>query len=424
MTNIADFLTAGIFVVDEDLNIIYWNKWLTMQTHIKEEDAIGKRLGEVFPYINEPTLRRKVKTCISLNANTFFNPPEGYLIKIKNERVIETLLEYSYQTVKIVPYDQEKRHALIIIDDQTAIKEAYLKVEKLKNEAENYLEIIDKHVCTLITDENGIIMSASTAMLKLVGYEETELVGKNPNILRHPDTSKNIFKQLWTTLQSGGVWRGEYKNINKYGEEYWVRSIIFPIPNSKTIRYQAIMEDVSDKKKLEAISITDELTGLYNRRHFNSLFAIDLQKAKAKKCKFIFLMFDVDHFKGYNDYYGHQKGDVVLSSIAKALSTTVAEHGECFRLGGEEFGVITGGMDSKSCSEFAEKIRAAIESLGIENIRNSASSFVTASIGIYLVDFSDKNIGSVDAKMIYARADEALYKAKASGRNQFVFWSP
>jgi|GEM_PF-2559915 len=423
LMDIADFITAGIFISDEDLRIKSWNKWLILHTNIKEEDAVDRRIDELFRYINSGTLKRKIRTCLSLNTNTFYNPPEGYLIKIKNDRVIETPLEYAYQTIKIIPYDLNKRLALIIVDDQTAIKEAYLKLEKLKNEADNHLDIIDKNVCTVIVDNKGVITDVSFAMCKLSGYDRSEIIGSKPNIFRHHETDNIVFRRLWSTLQSGGTWRGEYKNLKKNGETYWIKSTVFPVPNARSIKYQAIVEDVTDRKKLETISITDELTGLFNRRHFNSLFAIELQKAKYGDDTFAFFMLDIDHFKGYNDYYGHLNGDAVLSNVAKVIKEIANDYGESFRLGGEEFGVMVSGVERLEIEKLAESIRREIEALGIENSRNSASKFITASIGVFFLDFSTTKSKKIDTKDVYAKADGALYEAKNSGKNRFVFSS-
>jgi diguanylate cyclase (GGDEF)-like protein/PAS domain S-box-containing protein len=420
MDKVADFLTVGIMLVNEDLTILSFNKWLCIHTGIKEEEACGKRLPVLFDYISEATLKRKVKTALSMNTNTFYNPPNGHFIKIKNERVMESLLEYAYQSVKIVPFDTAKKEALLIIEDHTAIKEAYSKLEDLKDKAEFYLDTIDKNVYTLTTDDHGIITDISAAMCRVSGYKKEELIGLRSSALKHPDTSPNVYKYLWSTISSGGTWKGELRNSAKNGKEYWVRSTIFPVleKNGKTI-YKAILEDITDKKKIEKISITDELTGLFNRRHFNKTFPIELQRCTVEKKSFIFVMLDVDHFKKYNDTYGHLKGDEVLSSIGKTLDRMVHGIGYAFRLGGEEFGLIATGIDLANVGKFAENIRASIEALGIEHKNNTASLFVTASIGLCTVDFEKKQ-DEIDAKEIYAKADEALYASKEFGRNRFT----
>jgi len=417
---ITDLLTSGIIVLDADLNILVFNKWLSLLTGIKEQDACGKKLTELFNYISETTLKRKIKTALSMNTNTFYSPPNGHFIKIKNERVVETALEYAYQSVKIIPFDISKNEVLLIIEDHTAVKEAYSKLEELKNKAEFYLDTIDKNVYTLTTDDRGVILDISEAMCRVSGYAKEEIIGLRSSILKHPDTNPSVYKYLWSTISSGGTWKGELRNRGKDGKDYWVRSTIFPLveKSGKTV-YKAILEDVTDKKRIETISITDELTGLFNRRHFNKTFPIELQRCAMEKQSFIFAMLDIDYFKKYNDTYGHMKGDDVLSNIGKILEDITRGIGYAFRLGGEEFGLIVAGVDLANVGKFAETIRASIEGLSIENKNNTASKYVTASIGLCTVDFNKKHKG-LDPKEIYAKADEALYASKNFGRNRFT----
>jgi diguanylate cyclase (GGDEF)-like protein len=102
-------------------------------------------------------------------------------------------------------------------------------------------------------------------------------------------------------------------------------------------------------KIVEQLSITDELTGIYNRRHFNKLFQEELKNAFSEKQPLSFFMFDIDHFKQYNDYYGHQKGDDVLKTIGIIMKAQKERDTDLFfRLGGEEFGVLFSREDEES----------------------------------------------------------------------------
>ncbi len=126
---------------------------------------------------------------------------------------------------------------------------------------------------------------------------------------------------------------------------------------------------------------------------------------------------DIDHFKQYNDTYGHQAGDKVLENIGKTLKSSLKRGSDfAFRLGGEEFGIIFSDLNESESSIFANLVRKNIEKLQIEHKNNSASSYVTASMG--LIVQKEKDILSDDE--IYKLADDALYQAKESGRNRVV----
>ena len=128
-------------------------------------------------------------------------------------------------------------------------------------------------------------------------------------------------------------------------------------------------------------------------------------------------MLDVDHFKQYNDHYGHQKGDVLLATIGQTLQKILARASDsCFRLGGEEFGVIFIDMAPEEGYAFAEKILAAIEGLSIEHQWSKVAPVITVSMGLLSVTPGP----GITVDEIYKMANEALYSAKEKGRNQVV----
>jgi diguanylate cyclase (GGDEF)-like protein len=168
-------------------------------------------------------------------------------------------------------------------------------------------------------------------------------------------------------------------------------------------------------KLIEKNAITDDLTGLFNRRYFNQIFPESLQLARKNNRSISFIMLDIDYFKKYNDNYGHQKGDQVLAEIGKTIKVTCQYSSNIpLRLGGEEFGIIllkTGHQESK---RVADRIRREIEELKISHAFNDASAYVTASCG--LVSCAEVT-SHVDMDELYKLADKALYIAKEKGRN-------
>ena len=291
---------------------------------------------------------------------------------------------------------------------------------KMLDETRLHLDLMNRYIITSRTNKKGIITEVSDAFCKISGYTEEELVGKPQSIVRHPDMPKQTFKELWDTIQSGKIWSGEIKNRAKDGTEYWTHSTIEPIflDNSKQeiddiIAYSSIRIDITDKKRIEKISITDGLTNLYNRRYFNMTLPEKLDESKNKNSYIGFIIFDVDHFKQYNDTYGHQAGDDVLIALGSTIKKSTGEGNIAFRLGGEEFGVIFFDLDKKQSLEYANGIKDNIENLKIKHEKNSASDFITASMGLILL--KDEYL---DIDEIYKKADEALYFAKENGRNQ------
>ncbi|MEY4504432.1 MAG: hypothetical protein RL154_726 [Pseudomonadota bacterium] len=418
MLGIADQLTNGFLIVDESLNIIDWNKWLVAHTGIPKSDAIGKNLIELFPYIDEIALKRKVKTTISVKTPAFYSTNSGYLIKISKEKLLGQTYDYMIQQIKITSIEN---YAAIIINDHTEIQEAYRRLENLKNQATHYVEIIDRYVNTILTDKNGIIRNVSAAMCELSGYDKEHLIGSRVSVLRHPDTPNDLYQKLWNTISQGKVWQGELKNLNKNGEIFFVKSAIFPIDGYfSDSSYQAVLEDITDKKKIESLTIIDDLTKLYNRRYFNNVFLKELGSAKRNENIFAFFMIDIDFFKQYNDEYGHKAGDDTLFIVAQGIANTLKRSGDlAFRLGGEEFGVIACFKAEDEPILLGELLRQAVYDLQIPHKGNN-HNFVTISIGIE--SYNAKNYNNQDDLQteIYSKADFALYRAKKLGRNRVL----
>lgn len=164
---------------------------------------------------------------------------------------------------------------------------------------------------------------------------------------------------------------------------------------------------------IEQISITDELTGLYNRRYFNKLFLDEVDKAAADKRHLTYLMLDIDYFKKYNDTYGHYEGDSVLRRVGQLLNE-LAERadGVAFRLGGEEFGIVVAGFTPQQSREYAEAIRRSIAELRIQHELSPEYGRITVSIGVAAV-----LVDGLREEDIYKLGDDALYQSKAEGRN-------
>ena len=290
------------------------------------------------------------------------------------------------------------------------------QINNINSQMKKYIKIVDENVLTSSTDLDGNITYASEAFCKISGYSKDELIGTNHRIIRHSDMKESTYKELWETITSGKTWKGEIKNKKKNGDYYWVKASISPVFDNKgeIISYTAVREDITDKKIIEEISITDGLTNIYNRRYFDEIFPKIINEAKRKNELIAFLFMDIDHFKQYNDNYGHQKGDEVLINFAACLKQSLHRSSDyTFRLGGEEFAVVYQMETKEKAVEFANNLRKNIENLKIEHKYSSVSSYITASMGLIC-----KNANEIVIDEIYKQADDLLYQAKRSGRNQ------
>jgi diguanylate cyclase (GGDEF)-like protein len=173
------------------------------------------------------------------------------------------------------------------------------------------------------------------------------------------------------------------------------------------------------ESELLLLARTDGLTGLNNRRTLGEILDQEWRRASRSSSVFSLLFVDIDRFKAYNDTYGHQAGDDALAAVAKCISDNIRRSTDtAARYGGEEFVVVLPDTTPEGAALLAEKIRAAISDLAIEHA-SSEYGRVTASIGA--AAWTSENDGDVTA--VIRAADEALYKAKATGRNKVALFS-
>lgn len=168
-------------------------------------------------------------------------------------------------------------------------------------------------------------------------------------------------------------------------------------------------------KKLEELAVTDQLTALYNRRFFNTVFPTELQRAKREELPLTYMLIDIDFFKHYNDTYGHLAGDAALKQVGKCLAGACRRSSDmAFRLGGEEFGILASGLDEQQATQFAEIIREEIAGLNISHDHSAEHPQITISLGLVCkVPAPGDN-----PEDFFTMADRRLYLAKAKGRNR------
>ncbi len=281
------------------------------------------------------------------------------------------------------------------------------------------VDALDPHLLSVNIDHNILITEVTEALCQATGFNSDDLVGKPLMALGSPlENSPNSMKHVWETLETGNSWKGDIRILKKDGSALWTEAVVSPMrrKNDDNDGYTIIYQDVTSRKHFENLASHDELTGLYNRRHFNNTVPALLKTAHDDKQVFSLLLLDVDNFKKYNDTYGHPAGDKVLAAIGRELKAAFQRNNDMvFRLGGEEFGASIVVSASADALAIARKILKRIRDLGIEHEHNPPG-VVTVSIGVKSVGAGEK----YDLKTVYEKADRALYNAKESGRNKIV----
>lgn len=281
-----------------------------------------------------------------------------------------------------------------------------------------YRAAVDAAAIFSETDKSGIITYVNEQFCDISGYSAQELIGQNHRILNSGQHPPEFFIDMWKKVSRGQVWKGEICNRKKDGSLYWVESTIVPMyddASQRVQKYVSIRFDVTEKRKfLETLqwhAEHDELTGLPNRFLLSKALDQAIVKAKSQPSTVAVGVLDLDGFKQINDRYGHEIGDRLLVAVADRLKHSMRIEDTVARLGGDEFVLILGVRDPKVLESALQRLLAALSAV---YIIDGIGINISASIGVTLYPNDNEN-----ADTLLRHADQAMYKAKQSGRNCF-----
>ena len=278
--------------------------------------------------------------------------------------------------------------------------------------AENAWEVI------WTMDLDGKITYVSPAVERMRGITPEEAMRQSLDEIHPPESAASVadyYRQVFAAIEAGTeppMFRGENEYYRKDGSIMTGELQVIPHldGSGKVIELIGVTRDISERKVFEAelrnLAVTDTLTGVWNRRHGTELLTADLSARRPGQALSL-LMLDIDHFKTINDTFGHQAGDHVLIEIASRLRRSLRGSDMVARWGGEEFVVLLRDCALPDALRLAEDIRAAIAELPF-----GAMGSLTVSVGV-----AEARAGE-DLTTWLERADQALYRAKRSGRNE------
>lgn len=278
----------------------------------------------------------------------------------------------------------------------------------------------------MIASADKVIIKVNKAFTKITGYSASEAVGQKTSLLKSDKQDSSFYRQMWNTLNRFQYWQGEILNKRKNGEIYPEWLSIFEKQNSQheTENYIAVFSDITERKTAETrihfMAYYDALTGLTNRVLLQDRINNAIDQSLRDNELFAVIMLDLDRFKVINDSLGHVAGDELLKVMAKRLLDCTREEDTVTRLGGDEFIILLPclGRSKKEATEnvakVAEKVRQKLaEPVMIENHELQ----ITASIGIVI--FTENATSS----NLIKDADNALYRAKDLGRDNYQFYT-
>lgn len=379
--------------------IVYANKAFLEMTGYSEEEILGKNPNILQGAGTSREVISRLRHC--LNEGIYF---QGSTINYRKDG-----RPYSVEW-NISPVRNKSGVVTHFISVQQDIS-SLIAAQKTAQLFAHVLNATDDGV--LITDSYGAIQFVNKGFEKITGYSISEVLGRNPNILKSGQQDAYFYDEMWAALKKGQSYRETFVNINKYNETIYCDETITPLTDEfeNITHYVSIFRDqttkVLEEQNFREMVRFDHVTGALTRAAGELALEKAFIQAVESKFPVAIVLADIDHFKKVNDTWGHSTGDVILRKVADAFSSVLRASDSVVRWGGEEFLLIFSGCSLEKALPLAERCRLFIQ----ENCKHKGS-IITISLGI-----GELQIGEALPDLI-ERVDKALYRAKKFGRNQ------
>jgi diguanylate cyclase (GGDEF)-like protein/PAS domain S-box-containing protein len=335
-----------------------------------------------------------------------------------------------------VPTEEIVRPLEIFANLISEIIQKHKLAKKISESEEKYRELVTNiKIGIFRATPEGKILEANPAAVEMFGYTNAVkfLNVNKTDLYDNPEDYSHFIDEL----QEKGIVKNEDFTLKREnGDLFWasITSAAIKDKSEKIIYYDTVIEDITERKKLEEevkrLSVTDELTGLYNRRYFNQNLPDEIKTAERWRSALSLIMIDIDDFKQYNDMYLHLEGDEVLKETARVISHVIRKDMDwAARFGGDEFVIILPGINSSEASIVAERLRRFVYSIKFKP--KSAIVHKTISLGVAHCIYSESRPARSSARGyptnyekvatdLTILADKALFSAKNTGRNKVI----
>jgi diguanylate cyclase (GGDEF)-like protein/PAS domain S-box-containing protein len=431
LQHLIDAIPALLFIVDDDVRVLHLNAAASSVVGPDKKAVLLKRGGDVLHciYANETPggcgRSSFCSDCVIRNAvgKAFQSEPvfnEKVNIRmLRDGRILDVWFSV---TANSLIYGDEK-FVLLVMEDITGQKRTEDALRESENRLRTIVSVLGEGV--FVIDAEGRLVFMNPEAERLLGWTQVELLEKNIHDIIHFQKADGTRiplsgSQILRAIRSGKTCRNvEEVLTGKDGVLIPVSFVCNPIiDNGKLEGFVAAFHDMTAIKQayealnranelLEHQATTDPLTGVYNRLKFDDILHGEISRSRRHRIPLSLVMLDIDHFKAVNDTYGHHAGDLVLQQLTDLIAKELRRYDHFARWGGEEFMILFSHNALKNAGRLAEKFREKIE-----NYRFSSAGRVTCSFGVtQLVDADD-------FFRFTRRVDDALYRAKALGRNR------
>ncbi len=406
---IFNTISDPIFVLSPDYSILQVNEASEQLFGVSAQEIIGRKCFCLVHATNEP-----IADC-----------PHSRVLNDGDEhcREVFSATFNKHFHVKVIPAKSTEGSILYsvhIARDITEIKTKEREFRKLSNE---YFQVFEGtqdalFLVEVVKEKDFRFIRTNLSHQRATGIPLEAIRGKSPHEVLGQELGQVISDNYSRCVEAEKPISYEEKLQLPVGEKIWYTTLTPVFENGKCMFIVGSGQDITARKiaeeKLKYLATTDELTGLYNRRHFLHLFDYEIRRATRYKHKLALCILDIDHFKNVNDTFGHAAGDAVLQHLSFTLREQLRDSDILGRLGGEEFAVLLPEADYEVVKPTAERLRCAIAESHTKYSGFEIKHTVSIGVSFYSVCYSDV------ASMLKA-ADNALYTAKDHGRNTVYF---
>ncbi|MFZ1980276.1 MAG: PAS domain S-box protein [Smithella sp.] len=321
-----------------------------------------------------------------------------------------------------------KKHTITICRD---ISQRKHMEEKIRHEERRFRALVENSSDIIVVlNAEGTVTYENPAFEKVLGFKSEERIGANGFELVHPDDLEHLTDKviiLFTDTNDPVVQfevrlrhkDGSWRKFEAVGSNLVNNNVVESIiVNYRDINERKKMEDalLESERRYKELSIIDDLTQLYNSRHFYAQLEREIERTNRYKQPFTLMMIDLDKFKDFNDTYGHVEGDSVLSKLGSVIKRCLRETDSAYRYGGEEFTIMLPMTTSDEGMVTAQRIQTELrKEVFLPDLSKEAS--ITVSIGV--AQYKPKEV----IKAFINRADKLMYRAKENGRNRIFYES-
>jgi len=397
----------AIIVISSSGEIVMSNKQASSLFSYTQEEIMGMNIETIIPVKSNETLKEFCNN-ISQNNDSHDRHNEDHFYGLSKDGV---KIPIELALTPISQMTDSGSNILCTITDIADRQHNENELLKLSRAVEASSSMV------VITDLNGDIEYLNPMFSEITGYSKQEAVGANINILNSEETRKDAYADLWKTIASGKIWKGEFHNQKKDGSLYWDRASISCVRDhdGEITNYICIQEDVTHEYELsEQLSFQashDALTGLINRREFERRAERLLSTIRQDKTEHAMCFMDLDQFKIVNDTCGHNAGDELLRQLSTVLQHEVRKRDTLARLGGDEFAILMEHCSLNNAQRLANTLLKTVQDFQFSWEGNTFK--IGVSIGLVAIKEDMTNLTEV-----LKEADASCYMAKDAGRNQ------